>query len=255
VGASDGAFVNLGAWGWGAVTITGNGSGDPNNPATAVQASDGGIIWIINPTSIEGNHGNGAGASLGGELIVCCSANPEDTRISGNAGWGFDVWMGGGLFFWASAEVEGNSRGGVNVDSGEALLRPDVFIRGNGDFTDPYSYGGLRIVDNARVNTSAAVTDNFGPGAFVSDGATVFFGVDTVITGNQGYGVELEAASTATFAAGATVTGNRAFDLVCSSGSVAGAPKGMHPVIGRQRCQTWTQLRGYPTWLEDLIDP
>ena len=67
--------------------------------------------------------------------------------------------------------------------------------------------------------------------------------------------VELEGAATAMFTDGATATGNRGFDLVCSSGSVAGAAKGMHPVIGRQKCQTWTQLRGYPTWLEDLLGP
>jgi hypothetical protein len=48
---------------------------------------------------------------------------------------------------------------------------------------------------------------------------------------------------------------NRALDLVCSSGSVAGAPQGMHPDIGRKKCQTWTQLRGYPAWLEYLQEP
>jgi len=48
---------------------------------------------------------------------------------------------------------------------------------------------------------------------------------------------------------------NRALDLVCSSGSVAGAPQGMHPVIGRKKCPTWTQLRGYPTRLEGMLEP
>jgi hypothetical protein len=40
-----------------------------------------------------------------------------------------------------------------------------------------------------------------------------------------------------------------------SSGSVAGAPQGMHPVIGRKKCQTWAQLRVNPTWLEALLEP
>jgi hypothetical protein len=253
VGANTGAFVNLGAWGWGELTITGNGSDNPNG--AAVGASDGGIIWIIQPTAIEDNYGAGAGASVKGTLYVCCGAAPEDTPIRTNGGFGFDIWTGGGLFFWGPALVEGNLRAGVSVDSAEAFLAAGVLIQGNGDSSDPDSYGGLRVAENAMVNSAATVIDNNGPGVFISAGATVFFGPATVITGNQGYGVELEAASTATFTDGATATGNRAFDLVCSSGAVAGAPQGMHPVIGRKKCQTWTQLRGLPAWLEALNEP
>jgi hypothetical protein len=29
----------------------------------------------------------------------------------------------------------------------------------------------------------------------------------------------------------------------------------MPPVIGRKKCPTWTQFRGYPAWLEALIEP
>ena len=253
VGASNGAVVNLGAWGWGELIITGNGADSPNG--AAVGASDGGIIWIIQPTRIEGNHGSGAAATLGGELYVCCGATPEDTRITGNTGFGIDVWMDSGLFFWGPALVEGNLKAGVEVISAEAFLAGGVLIQGNGDSSDPDSWGGLRVGDNASVNSAATVIDNYGPGVFISTGATVFFSTGTVITGNQGYGVELEGAATAMFTGGATATGNRGFDLVCSSGSVAGAAKGMHPVIGRQKCQTWTQFRGYPTWLEDLLGP
>jgi hypothetical protein len=261
VSASNGAVVNLGAWGWGAVSITGNGSGDPNdpkypnNPLPAVVAADGGIVWIIQPTTIEGNHGSGAHASRNGELYVCCGATADDISISGNGGFGFDVWIGGGLFFWGPALVEGNVRGGIAVDSGEAFLNLGALVRGNGDSTDPDSYGGLQVDDNATVYTAATVIANDGPGVFVSAGATVLFQPGAVIADNFGYGVELEAAATATFSDGVTVTGNRAFDLVCSSGSVAGAPQGMHPVIGRKRCPTWTQLRGYPAWLEALLEP
>jgi hypothetical protein len=105
------------------------------------------------------------------------------------------------------------------------------------------------------VYTAATVVANDGPGVFVSSGATVLFQPGAVIADNFGYGVELETASTAVFSDDTSTTGNRAFDLVCSSGSVAGAPQGMHPVIGRKKCQTWTQLRGYPAWLEYLQEP
>ncbi len=261
VGASNGAAVNLGSWGWGQVTVTGNGLGDPNdpkypnNPLPAVQASDGGIIWVIQPTAIVDNYGTGVGALSNGRVYVCCGASPEDTPITGNGGWGFDAWMGGGIYFWGPALVEGNLRGGVSVDSSEAYLCPAVLIFGNGDSSDPDSFGGLAVGTNARVQSSATVIDNHGPGVFISTGATADFGPDAVISGNRGYGVELEAASTAMFMDGATVNDNRGFDLVCSSGSVAGAPQGMHPVIGKKKCPTWTQLRGYPAWLEYLNEP
>jgi len=173
----------------------------------AVQADDGGIIWIIGDTAIESNYGDGVGAILNGEVVVCCADPPEDTSISNNAGFGFGLWMGGGLFFWDQTLVEGNLRGGVSVDSSEAYLSPTVLISGNGDPSDPNSYGRPVISSNARVQTNAAVIDNDGPGVFASGGATVSFGPSAVMTGNRGYGVELEAASTA----------HRRREPVCSS--------------------------------------
>ncbi len=97
VNSNAGALVNLGGWGEWAPTIEGNGTKD----TPAVGANGGGEIWIIPPTIIRKNLGDGASATMGGRLIVCCG-EPTKTPITDNGGFGLAAWTGGGLFFWAA---------------------------------------------------------------------------------------------------------------------------------------------------------
>jgi hypothetical protein len=116
VSAGSGAFINLGSWGEDAPVITGNGA----LPGPAAVSASGAEIWIISPTKIDDNQGNGAEALMGGRVVVCCSGK-EGTpmfippSISNNGGFGFRAWAGGGVFFWDKALVQGNKRGGVSL--------------------------------------------------------------------------------------------------------------------------------------------
>jgi hypothetical protein len=244
VSASNGAFVNLGTWGTDVPFITGNGA----LPApAAVAAGSGSEIWIISATKIDGNRGNGAEAGMGGRLVVCCA---PDASISNNAGFGVRAWGGGGVFFWGGAQVRGNHRGGVSLFWGKAFLNPDVVIRENGDGSDPNSYGGVLLEADSSAEGVFTVSNNNGPGVWIKGGSHALFHRNTSITGNKG-GVQLEVNSMAEFNNDVDVTGNTAnkrFDLFCTAGTTAGAPKGVHPNIGKMSCPGWTQFLPLPAW-------
>jgi len=242
VAASYGAVVTLGGWNPQAPTITGN-AALPN--FTAVDAAYGGEIWIVDPTAVVDNRGNGAGANLGGRLIVCCGPG---ITFSNNDGFGISTWMGGQVFFWGPALVQNNKKGGMALFSSQAFVLPNVVIRGNGDPSDPNSRGGVELVYNSTMQGGWTVADNYGPGVFIQTGSSALFDSISAITGNKGYGVQLEMNATATFADGTTVTGNKGYDLVCTTGSVAGVPKGQRPNIGKMKCPDWAQLTPPPAW-------
>ncbi len=245
VSAGLGGLINLGTWGGGAPTITYN-TGSP-----AVSAGNGGEVWLIDATKIQANQGDGVNAGAGGRVIVCCS---PDTSISDNEGWGASAWAGGEVFFWGQAVVEDNRRGGLSLSSSQGFVNAGVVIRRNGDPGDPQSKGGVELGSNATLYGSWTVTDNYGPGVFAWSGADAQFYQDSTITGNRGYGVQLEMNATATFSDGVTVTGNKGLDLLCASGGVAGAARGMHPRISKMKCPTWAQLPPAPAWVTPTAD-
>ncbi len=123
-----------------------------------------------------------------------------------------------------------------------------ALIRNNGDNADPNSYGGVFIESNATAWGVFTITDNYGPGVFLKAGGSAMFMGETSITRNKGYGVQLEMNAKAEFNNNNSVTGNKRYDLFCTSGSVAGAPKGARPTIGKMSCPGWTQVTPLPAW-------
>ena len=103
-------------------------------------------------------------------------------------------------------------------------------------------------MNSVLYGSAATVSDNYGPGVFLRAASTASFGGGAVITGNGGHGVQLEMNSTAEFGDNNRVMHNEGLDLLCTAGSVAGAPKGTHPVIGRMNCPGWTHLTRRPAW-------
>jgi hypothetical protein len=165
-----------------------------------------------------------------------------------NDGWGMAAWGGGQIHGWLPALVQGNSRGGIVIQQGsEADFGAELVVQGNGDPTDPDSFGGFFVDTSSALSlSSTTVADNFGPGVFLRGNSSATFGENVAIADNQGYGVLLELGSTAVFGDTVSASGNRKFDLVCASGSVAGAPKGSHPAIGKMQCTQWYQLQRLP---------
>jgi hypothetical protein len=246
-GVNASGWLALGDWGVSAPTITGNGKTVDD---TAVGIGGSGDVWINPPTVIRDNLGHGVGVEFGGNLKLCCSAGT--TTISNNGGIGINAWMGGQVFFWGPQTViELNRRGGIGIHSGSRahLGGQGTIVRKNGDPSDPNSYGGIRVEMNSVLfGVVATVSDNYGPGVFVNSASAANFSSGTVITGNHGPGVLLQLNSTAEFADDVNVTGNRKLELVCTTGSVAGAPKGARPNIGRMDCTDWGKLLPRPAW-------
>ncbi len=248
VGAATSGTLTLGPWGGSdSPTLSGNGT---SASGSAVSVDRGGVVWITPPTAIVNNPGQGVSVSYDGWVAVCCGDAPLPT-ISRNEGVGLSGWMGGQIFFWGGAVVEENRRGGLSLHSASRghFSSPGIVIRRNGDSGDPNSYGGIRVEMNSVLYASeGAISDNYGPGVFVTSASSATFVGNIVITNNRGYGVLLETNSAGEFSGNVSLTGNKRFDLVCSAGAVAGARKGSHPAISKMNCPSWEQLTPRPAW-------